>query len=256
MYDPDKLSKPIGREGELEDKPPHFTRHRTGQGFSNEKYDYRRLSDHDWGQIKAAYYGMISLVDDNIGRILDAIRAKGIEDDTLVLFTSDHGELLGDHGLLFKGPFLYDCLIKVPMIMKWPGVIPKGARFRQLTEHVDLAPTMLDFAGVRAGTGMQGMSMSAILRGDKGAGRSGAMTEFNCYDWGLSMKTIVTADYKLTYYAGERFGELYDRTADPNEFTNLWDREEYREVKQELVKQLLDRVIETEDTLPLRIGKY
>lgn len=256
MYDPDKLSKPIWREGELEDKPPHFARHRMGRGFSNEKYDYRSLSDHAWGQVKAAYYGMISLIDDNIGRILDAIRAKGIENDTLVLFTSDHGELLGDHGLLFKGPFLYDCLIKVPMIMKWPDVIPKGARFRQITEHVDLASTLLDYAGVCAGQGMQGMSMAPILRGDKGGGRSCALTEFNCYDWGLSMKTIVTADYKLTYYAGERFGELYDRTADPEEFTNLWYREEYREVRQELLKRLLDRVIETEDTLPLRIGKY
>lgn len=150
MYDPDKLEPPIYNEGELDDKPSHFMRHRTGKGFSNEKYDYRKLSPHQWGEVKAAYYGMISLIDDNIGRILEALQKKGIEDDTLIMFTNDHGELLGDHGLLFKGPFLYDCLVKAPMIMKWNNVIPKGARFKQLTQHVDIMPTLLDYAGVRS----------------------------------------------------------------------------------------------------------
>lgn len=256
MYDPDKLAPPIWQEGELEDKPPHFMRHRTGCGFSNEKYDYRRLSRHEWGEVKAAYYGMISLMDDQIGRILTAIRDKGLEEDTLILFTSDHGELLGDHGLLFKGPFLYDCLIKAPMIIKWSGTIPKGARYRQLTEHVDIASTILDYAGIRAAGGMQGMSIAPILRGDAGGGHSCTLTEFNCYDWGLAAKTLVTADYKLTYYAGERFGELYDRCTDPQELVNLWDCAEYQPLKQQLICQLLDRVIQTEDTLPLRIGKY
>lgn len=256
MYDPDKLAEPIYQKGELEDKPPHFMRHRTGHGFSNEKYDYQKLSKHAWGEVKAAYYGMISLIDDNIGRILKAIQDKGIEEDTMILFTNDHGELMGDHGLLFKGPFMYDCLIKSPMIIKWPGVVPKGTRYKQITEHVDIMSTILDYAGIRAPYGSQGLSMGTILRGDMGGGRRSALTEFNCYDWGLNLKTITTNDYKLTYYAGERFGELYDRNSDPNEFVNLWNVEEYLEVKEELLKQLMDRIIETEDTLPIRIGKY
>ena len=187
---------------------------------------------------------------------MDALRQKGILDDTLILFTSDHGELMGDHGLLFKGPFLYDCLIKAPMVVQWPGVVPKGARYAQLTEHVDIMPTILDYAGIRVPYGVQGMSMGPILRGDSGAGRAFALTEFNCYDWGLNIKTITSRDYKLTYYAGERFGELYDRNADPDEFVNHWDDPDYADVKAELLKQLTDRIIETEDTLPIRIGKY
>lgn len=256
MYDPDKLEPPIAREGELSDKPPHFYRHRTGHGFSNEKYDYRRLSARQWGEVRAAYYGMISLIDDNVGKILNALKMKGLEEDTLVLFTSDHGELLGDHGLLFKGPFMYDCLIKAPMIISWPGRVPSGARFRQITEHVDIMPTILEYAGVQVPYGVQGMSMAPILRGDSGGGRSYALTEFNCYDWGLNLKTLTGNDYKLTYYAGERFGELYDRNKDPQEFVNLWNAPEYAPVRRELIKQLLDRVIETEDTLPIRISKY
>lgn len=256
MYDPDKLDEPIYQEDELLDKPPHFMRHRVGHGCSNEKYDYQRLSRHDWGCVKAAYYGMISLVDDNIGRVLNAIEEKGIENDTLILFTNDHGELLGDHGLLFKGPFHYDSIIKAPMILKWPGVIPKGSRYKQITEHVDIMATILDYAGAMAPQGMQGMSMAPILRGDVGAGRSYALTEFNCYDWGLNVKTIVGRKYKLTYYAGEAFGELYDRDKDPNEFTNLWENKKYKKIKDELLRELMNRIIETEDTLPIRIGKY
>ena len=146
MYDPDKLSLPVRQEGELSDKPPHFLRHRLGHGCSNEKYDYTKLTDHQWGEVKAAYYGMISLIDKHVGRIYDALEQKGLLDDTLILFTNDHGELLGDHGLLFKGPFHYDCLIKAPMILSWPGVIPKGSRYTQITEHVDIMPTILDLS--------------------------------------------------------------------------------------------------------------
>lgn len=256
MYDPDTLASPNYVEGELDDKPPHFLRHRTGNGFSNEKYDYRLLSDRVWKEVKAAYYGMVTLIDDAVGDILKALKDAGKDQDTIVLFTTDHGELLGDHGLLFKGPFMYDCLIKAPMVMKWPNVIPQGSRFQAITEHVDVVPTLLDLVGARPALGVQGQSMAPILRGDLGAGKSCAMTEFKCYDWGLDVKTIVTRDYKLTYYAGQCYGELYDRLADPNERTNLWDAEDYAVIRQDMIRKLLDRVIQTEDTLPLRIARF
>lgn len=121
---------------------------------------------------------------------------------------------------------------------------------------MDIMPTILDFAQAGVPNGVQGMSMAPILRGDLGAGRDCALTEFTCYDWGLNLKTLTTREYKLTYYAGEQFGELYDRNKDPNEFTNLWDHPDYQEVKQKLLMRLLDRMVQTEDTLPLRIGKY
>ena len=135
-------------------------------------------------------------------------------------------------------------------------MIPSGSRSKQITEHVDIMPTLLDFAGVRAPNGVQGMSMAPILRGDGGAGGEYALTEFPCYDWGHHVKTMTGRHYQLTYYAGEAYGELYDRDRDPNEFVNLWEHPEYQEIKQTLLRKLLDRVIETEDTLPLRIGKY
>lgn len=256
MYDPDRLSNPIGKEGELDDKPPHFKQNYIGKGFSNEKYNYSKLTDRQWRELKAAYYGMITLIDDNVGRIMAALAAKGLTENTVVIFTHDHGEMMGDHGLLFKGPFLYDSIIKSPFVISWPTVLPKGSRFAQITEHTDVMATILDYAGVRGPHGMQGMSIAPILRGDKGAGRDYAMTEFNCYDWGLSLKTIISIDYKLTYYARRPYGELYDRNADPQELVNQWNNPAYAEVKSMLMRRLMDRLIETEDTIPLRIGKY
>ena len=256
MYDPDKLSDPIRKENELDDKPPHFMKHRIGKGFSNEKYDYRKLTGRQWRELKAAYYGMITLIDENIGRIYEALEKKGILNDTLILFTNDHGELMGDHGLLFKGPFHYDSIIKSPLIISWPGYIPAGSRYTQMTEHVDVMPTLLEYAGCRPPNGVQGISFAGILRGDQGAGRECSMCEFKSYDWGLSIKTLITYDYKFTMYAHRQFGELFDRNKDPNEFVNLWDDPKYAEVKKSLYLKLLDRLIDTEDTLPLREGKY
>lgn len=256
MYDPDEMDPPIWRETELEDKPPHYRKARYGHNFGNEKYDYSKLTSHDWGSVKAAYYGMISLVDDQIGRILDAVRKKGIEQDTIIMFTNDHGELLGDHGLLFKGPFHYDCIIKAPLVIRWPGMIPKGCRYSQVTEHVDIMPTLLEYAGIRPPYGVQGSSMAPILRGDAGGGKEYALTEYHCYNWGLNLKTLTGKDFKLTYYAGEDFGELYDRNADPDEIKNLWDDMEFKDVKERMLRKLMDRIVETEDSLPLRIGRY
>ncbi|MFV0503985.1 MAG: sulfatase [Lachnospirales bacterium] len=256
LYEPEQLSAPISRKNELEDKPPHFLKHLTGNGYSNEKYDYRNLYANDWKKIKSAYYGMITLIDDNIGRILSSLSENNLENDTLILFTSDHGELLGDHGLLFKGPFHYDSLIKAPLIMKLPSIIPQGSRYSCITEHVDIMSTILDIAGIRPPNGAQGISMLSALNGGSNAAREYAMTEFNCYDWGLNIKTLTGKNYKLTYYAGENFGELYNRNKDPNEFKNLWDIEEYKEIKGVLLKKLMDKIIETEDSIPIRIGKY
>ena len=160
MYDPDKLALPVRQEGELDDKPPHFRRHRVGQGCSNEKYDYRRLTDHQWGEVKAAYYGT-GLAGGLQHRPHPAGAAgQGHHQRHPGPFHQRPRGTDGDHGLLFKGPFHYDCLIKAPMILSWPGVIPSGSRYKQITEHVDIMPTLLDFAGVRAPNGVQGMSMA------------------------------------------------------------------------------------------------
>src|SRR5699024_6850088 len=112
---------------------------------------------------------------------------------------------LGDHGILFKGPFHYDSVIKVPFIIKYPSMIPQGSRYSNLTEHIDIMPTILEYAGVTTPYGVQGQSISPILRGDTGASRDYVLTESKANDWGLEVKTITGRDYKLTYYANKNY---------------------------------------------------
>ena len=107
----------------------------------------------------AAYYAMIELIDDNVGRMLAALERTGQAANTLVIFTSDHGEMLGDHGLLLKGCRFYEGLVHVPLILRWPGQIPAGATTDALVELTDLAPTLLDAAGGEVPSHMAGRSL-------------------------------------------------------------------------------------------------
>ena len=244
------------REGELEDKPEHFTRMLQGFSPGNEKYDFRTVSDLGWQTIKARYYGMVSLIDHNIGRIVEKLKGKGLYENTAIVFTSDHGELLGDHGLLFKGPFNYDCLIRVPLILKWGSNICGGSRISEICQHVDLAPSLLSHAGISIPRGVQGRFLQTLIDGDHGTGYDFALTEHDNLAWGFNMKTIRSREWRMTYYAGRRFGELYDLSKDPHEFINLWDVEEYGEIKERLKTELLNRLISTEDCKQVREANY
>jgi arylsulfatase A-like enzyme len=256
MYDPEKMPLPRTQEGELEDKPEHFTRMLQGYSPGNEKYDFRTVSDLGWQTIKAKYYGMVSLIDYNIGRIVEKLKSKDLYDDTVIIFTADHGELLGDHGLLFKGPFHYDCLIGVPLIFKWGSTICGGSRVSEICQHIDLLPTLLGCAGIPVPRGLQGRNLRSLIDGDLSAGYDFALTEQNNLDWGFNMKTIRSREWRMTYYAGRQFGELYDLGKDPHEFTNLWEVQEYREIRERLKSELLDRLNATEDSRQMREAKY
>ena len=116
--------------------------------------------------IKAAYYAMIELIDDNVGRLLDALERSGQRENTLVIFMSDHGEMLGDHGLVLKGCRFYEGLVRVPLIFSWPGRIPEGVVCDALVELIDIAPTLLDFCDQAHPARMQGKSLHPILVGE------------------------------------------------------------------------------------------
>ena len=99
--------------------------------------------------IQAAYYAMIELIDDNVGRMLECLERSGQRENTIVIFMSDHGEMLGDHGLLLKGCRFYEGLARVPLIISWPGRFLEGARRSALVELLDIAPTLLEMAACR-----------------------------------------------------------------------------------------------------------
>ena len=256
MYDPQKIPLPPMQEHEHNDTPPHFDEMYRGYSPGNEKYEFFTISDLGWQTVRAKYYGMVSLIDANIGRMVDKLKAKGVFENTIIIVTADHGEMLGDHGLMFIGPFHYDGLIRVPLIMKWGDRICGGTRIQEISQHIDLMPTCLNYAGLTIPRGVQGRPLSSLIQGDSGAGYPYALVENHSHDWGFNVKTLRSKDWRLTYYGGQHFGELYDLKRDPHEFCNLWDAAEYRDVRENLKTALLDRLMATEDLKLIRHARY
>ncbi len=199
----------------------------------------------------AAYYAMIEQIDDHVGRMLDCLDKSGQRENTLVVFTSDHGEMLGDHGLITKGCRFYEGLVHVPLIFSWPGVIPQGVRKKALVELTDIAPTLLDYAGLERGERMVGRSLRRLLEGEGDGHRKSVRCEYyralsllapGREGWEGSYATMVRTDrYKLVVYHGHDTGELFDLETDPGEFCNLWDNSELSEIRFGLMKSMLDQ---------------
>ncbi|MFC1452941.1 sulfatase-like hydrolase/transferase [Verrucomicrobiota bacterium] len=259
---PEDVPLPRFSQGELADKPPHFLPAREGRlegspfrgafkvAGQGSGADFRGVSEHDARLGRAYYYTMVRLIDRETGRILEALDRLGLAENTLVVFTTDHGELLGDHGLWLKGPFHYEELIRIPFVVRWPAGLPGGTRMEGLFSQVDLTPTVLGLIGQTVPPGIDGTDCSAMLRGEKASTRDAAVIE--CVDdpHGLRLKTVVTRDRKLTVYHGRPFGELYDLASDPGEMTNHWADPTYAGDRQALIARLLDHMEPLERRVP------
>lgn len=254
-------------EGELATKPPIQTEARDGTTLGRDRPGAGQYTAAELARVREAYYAMVTLVDDEVGRILDTLDAEGLADDTLVVFTSDHGELLGDHQLMLKGPMMYDCSVRVPLIARLPGVIPAGTRRDELVQWIDLAPTFLDAAGVAPLAAGQGTSLLPLCRGDAEAvGRGWALCEYRnsgrSFDPPVHLTMLRVDRWKIVVHHGdpattrERTGELYDMLADPHELANLWDDTEHRAVRTALQERLLDVLVATEDRSRPRISHW
>jgi arylsulfatase A-like enzyme len=211
--------------------------------------------------MKAAYYAQVEFVDDCLGRILAALDRTGQADNTLILFLSDHGEAMGDHGLTHKGCRFYEGLAHVPLLISWPARIRAGLRSTALVELTDLVPTVLDALGQRIPAYVQGRSLWPILSGRADAGRHRAFVRSEYHD-ALDLPNATHANmlrnerYKLVYYHGHPAGELYDIGKDPEEYENLWDDPRHLALKYDLTKQLFDALMLAADAGQPRVGPY
>jgi arylsulfatase len=256
----DEIPLPNYVEGELENKPKYQQIDHRG-AYNNPKfYPYVEMTDEDHRFVIAAYWAMCDLIDAQVGRMMEALDRTGQLENTLVIFMSDHGEMLGDHGFYLKGPFFYDPAIRVPMIFSWPGKIPEGQRSSALVELMDIAPTLLDAAGVDKHPGIQARSLWPMLTGAVrlDTHRDNVYCEYyNAWIHGDAHATMVRDKrYKLAAYHGLRTGELYDLEQDPQETRNLWYAPDYASVKMELLETLCERMAWTVDPLPLRQARY
>lgn len=193
---------------------------------------------------------------------MSALKDLGLWDDTLILFTADHGLSLNDHWQWRHGPFLFDQVINVPMIWRVPGLTRPGISTAELIESVDILPTVLEWCGVPCPPGAQGQSLMPLIFAQPGArGRESVLVqERQAPDLaarGLDPNSVTqvgvrTHDWKLIHYPGCPHGELYDLKNDPGEFTNLWADPGCRARRAELERLLLDRILASQDPLPLR----
>jgi arylsulfatase A-like enzyme len=233
MYEPEGMPVPPRRESELDRMAPHFRHafegtqaalsYANGRLSGTDPQGYAGMTEAHAREVIAHYYGMVSMIDDAVGRVLEALERLGLAEETVVVFATDHGELLGDHGLWLKGPFLYEGLIRVPWIWRFPRELPAGRVVSGVASYLDFAPTVLGLSGVPADPLMQGLSMAALLRGETDVPpRDHALVELREAPEGLQSRTIVTERYKLTCYPGFEFGELFDLREDPGEERNAW----------------------------------
>ncbi len=196
-------------------------------------------SEEQLREMIANYYGMVSLIDHNVGRLLSALASIGIADDTLVFYTSDHGDLLGDHGLYLKGPTPYEGLLNVGMLASGPGV-PSGAVVSDPVSTLDLAATFCDYAGTSLSETAQSESLRPLIEGS--GSRDVAYNEWNVNasrcGVPLNLRTVRTKTAKLTLELESGAGELYDLANDPNEMRNVFDDPGYRALRAELTDMI------------------
>ena len=263
MYDPDKITVPRAVPGEHNDSPEFIKlTQQEADGFGEYRdraqnclhgFHSHLQDEESLRKDIACYYGMVSMMDHYIGIILDKLEALGLMESTLIVFTTDHGHFYGQHGLIKKGPFHYEDMIKIPMIAAWKGKIPAGDTNNTFQSLVDLAPTFLSACGIGVPRTMSGLNQLESWQ-DGRAVRDCAMCENNHDPNAINLRTLITHDYKLTVCQDSDFGELYDLKNDPGEIVNHWDDEDYSEIKMELYHKFITEIMKME-ILPMpRIG--
>ncbi len=204
--------------------------------------------------------GMIAMIDGGIGRILAQLAACGLANDTVVIFTTDHGDFLGDHRLMLKGPAHFDGIIRVPFIWAEPGTRPPRST-DVLAGTLDIASTILDRARIHPYNGIQGESLLPAISGEGASHRNSMVIEDDQqravmgFARSPRLRTIITRRWRMTIAHGDPWGELYDLENDPCEMENLFEDPAHRAVRGELMERLAYRQMELADRSPLPTGR-
>jgi len=219
----------------------------------------RESTEEEVRKLIALTYASIAYVDYSIGQILVTLDKLGYSNNTIILFSSDHGDLMGDHGLLFKGPCPFNSVLQLPLIWKVPGLTKQGIS-DSLVSSIDYPKTILNLLNIKERyhpPDMQGYDISPILGDPRKKVRDCVFIE-NDEDIGTlksRLRHLVTEQYKLTVYESEPdFGDIYDRKNDPHELTNLWYDEGFKEKRFELVNKLLNESLRAQTRWPKRIA--
>lgn len=223
------LPKPVATAADLRDKPPHFAdlAQRT-RGLRPEEID----------RIRRSYFSKITFIDQKIGLILDALRARGEYGNTLIVFTADHGDYMGEFGMVYKGQYLSEALMRIPMLAKPPLAGFRGRNETAFVQNFDIAATSMAAAGVPLPSDMTARDLAPFWNGGAEPNRR----KF-CFLDAQGMQAVRDERWKLVHYRDRDYGELYDLANDPFERRNLWNVPDAASEKMRLQNALLDHLI-------------
>lgn len=236
LYPFEEIALPDTWETDLSDRPS-FLRGRSPRPpmTSDEEAVMRRYMSY--------YFCLVTLIDEYVGKLVEVLEQRGMLENTLILYTSDHGEMLGDFARFGKGNF-YEPVVRVPLIGRPPGGC-EPHHTEGLVEVMDIAPTILDYAGIEAPSEMQAKTFRPTLEGAEG-GHEAVLSEYTSNDRRINGKCLVTQRYKYVLWDTEDGGEFYDLQEDPRELRNLYHDPAYRDVRDEHGEILLKRLMQSE----------
>lgn len=235
-YYPDNVDMPNIPEGHLDDLPPSAQRLRQMFGLDG------NWSDDEIARARAAYFGLCEYLDDKIGHLMDVLEEQGLAENTVIVHMSDHGDMLGEHGLWRKMCF-YEQSANVPLQIAWPGKFQGGQRVAEAVSNVDAVATILDLAGIDTDKwDLDGQSLVPALKGDTSGLNDIAISEHFAHGTDRALGMVRSGKWKLCYGHGDPIElELYDLESDPGEFANLANVPEHADVQERLLKILLDQ---------------
>jgi arylsulfatase A-like enzyme len=238
MYDPSLVRRPPSFGDPMEDKPNIYRR---------VKQVWKDLAWPHYQEAIACYYAYCTLVDRQVGRALAALEETGQLDNTIVVYLSDHGDMMGGHGLFAKGVPAFEEVYRIPLIIRGPGIGPAGTASGVPVSVIDVAPTVLDLAGCAPMRGIDGESIVPDINGGpEPAGRS-LYAEFYGQRLSYSQRIVWKGGCKYVYN-GFDFDELYDLRQDPHEINNLIDDPRYRTTVESLAREMWRKAKESGDT--------
>lgn len=255
MYDPAELPLPLNAGRTLADKP-------ITQRYFHKVRGFDKLDAEDYRKSLSSYYGLVTHVDDRIGKVIAKLKELGLYDNSLIIFTSDHGAMMGEHGFIEKWGHMYEPVVRIPLLVKLPGGHNGGMRHQSFAEIIDIMPTLLDAAHIPIPEVVQGRSLLPVCRGEKAVHRTEAHSLYYCGSIHTEPALMIRdTRWKLTHYPeqenihdklyGDHYlkysaffdqplveGELYDLQQDPYEQNNLFDDSAYLEIKEGLLSKL------------------
>ncbi len=268
MYDDVDIPLPVWAEGEMDNKP-----YKQKCIVDWDRFRKEYPTEEDQRRLKAIYWGMVTYIDDELGKFMETVKEQGLDENTIIVYTTDHGDYMGDHLMVRKGPHVYESLTHIPQIVRWKGKIePKETP--AFTENIDIMPTLFDLAGVELPDGVQGQSFKNVLLEKTDSHRPRVFMEHGEEGEPVTPENFKGEEYEKVkndlhhhlcgeinsgYVKGVRtdrwkfcttpgdVDELYDLESDPNELYNLADDPKYADVVNEHRKYILDWMITTQD---------